>query len=129
MPCGTVEDVNEFCEYSICSDLDNDGEIEEYNVSLWQTSNYYTVDHLNFLAKDEEVGTRIYDMMNEDEVNGIFKNLWVDETDYGNVIYVIYEEELYDFHICGYLLSGTKDRKIIQVDCAVQTEVTYHSIK
>ncbi|MBD5547146.1 MAG: hypothetical protein HDQ97_07090 [Lachnospiraceae bacterium] len=127
VPCGTAEE-NKDGNYRRSSDINNDGEMEEYNVSLWQTDNYYTVDHLNFEAKEEEINNQVYDLMREDDVSGIFMNLWVDETDYGNIIYALYEDGLYDFHICGYLLTEAESRKLLQVDCYVQTEITYHSI-
>lgn len=122
---GTAETKNEEAEYyERSSDLDNDGEAEEYSLSLWQTTNYYTVDCINFEAKEEEINTRVWGMINEEDIKGIPLNLWVDETEYGNIVFILYEEGLYDFHICGWLMSETGEEKLIQVDCMVQTEVT-----
>ena len=104
--------------------IDNDGNKERYQVSLWQTTNYYTVDQISFHAMEEGINDRVWELINEEENNGIPKNLWVDETRYGNVIYLLSEDGLYDFHICGWLLSETGKEKLIQVTCRVQREVT-----
>ena len=73
---------------------------------------------------EEEINDRVWELINEEENNGIPKNLWVDESRYGNVIYLLFEDGLYDFHICGWLLSETEKEKLIQVTCRVQREVT-----
>ncbi len=127
VPYGTAEEEKENSDYQRSCDIDNDGAADEYNVSLWQTTNYYTVDYLTF-ESEEELRTRIYDMINGDETAGIPLNLWVDKTEYGNVIYVLYEDGLYDFHICGYMLSEGCE-KLVQVDCQTQTEVTVQRIE
>ncbi|MDE7285431.1 MAG: hypothetical protein K2N55_01110, partial [Lachnospiraceae bacterium] len=124
LPYGTAEAEDEEAEYDRCCDIDNDGELEVYNVSLWQTSNYYTVDHLNFNCQDDKVDEQVCDMIYENGITGTPINLWVDETEYGNVIYVLYEDGLYDLHICGYMLTETESRKLLQVDCYVKTEIT-----
>lgn len=120
---GTAESEDEREEYERSCDIDNDGNEERYRVSLWQTTNYYTVDHVNFHAMEEEINDRVWELINE-ENNGIPKNFWVDETRYGNIIYLLFEDGLYDFHICGWLLSETEKEKLIQVTCRVQREVT-----
>ena len=127
MPAGTAEEAGDL-GYDRRCDVDNDGILEEYCVSLWQTTNYYTVDSLTIQSEDEEVRERIYGMISGDDVEGIPLNLWVDETEYGNVVYVLYEEGLYDFHICGYLLTE-ECRKLLQVDCRTQTEVTPQKVE
>ena len=108
--------------------MDNDGVMEEYYVSRFQSVNYYTVDCLYWRAEEDEMTARIFDMMEEDGVEGTPMNLWVDKTEYGNVVYILYEEGLYDFHICGYLLSENW-QKLVQTDCQVRTEVTPQKIK
>ncbi len=121
---GTAETVSkdEDVYYNRSSDIDNDGSVEDYRLSLWQTTNYYTVDHLEFKAIDdenwEEMGSILY------EGEGAPMNLWVDETEYGNVIFVLYEDNLYDFHISGYQILAGGINKLIQVNCHVQTCVT-----
>lgn len=119
---GTAESVDEEADYPRSSDLDNDGESETYRLSLWQSSNYYTVDHLQFSAEEDEISQQVQDILYED--GGIPKELWVDYTEYGNVIYVLYEDGLYDFHISGYRIFKGETEKLIQVDCKVQTQVT-----
>ena len=119
---GTVSGCNRRC------DMDNDGVMEEYYVSRFQSVNYYTVDCLYWRAEEDEMTARIFDMMEEDGVEGTPMNLWVDKTEYGNVVYILYEEGLYDFHICGYLLSENW-QKLVQTDCQVRTEVTPQKIK
>ncbi len=121
---GTAESDDEGEEYRRSCDIDNDGNKERYRVSLWQTTNYYTVDQISFHAMEEGINDRVWELINEEENNGIPKNLWVDETRYGNVIYLLSEDGLYDFHICGWLLSETGREKLIQVTCRVQREVT-----
>lgn len=124
VPHGTAEREEKDAGYRRICDIDNDGKTEEYNVSLWMTSNYYTVDHLSFDAKDDALTQRVYDIINEDGIQGIPMYLWVDETEYGNITYILYEEGLYDFHILGYLLSESDSLKLIQTDCHVQTQIT-----
>lgn len=119
---GTAESVDEEADYPRSSDLDNDGESETYRLSLWQTTNYYTVDHLQFSTEEDEISQQVQDILYED--GGIPKELWVDHTEYGNVIYVLYEDGLYDFHISGYRILNGETEKLIQVDCKVQTQVT-----
>lgn len=122
---GTAEEENS--DYDRRCDIDNDGVEEEYRVSRWQTTNYYTVDSLEFRA-EEELRERIFDMVNEDEIAGIPLNLWVDKTEHGNVVYVLYEEGLYDFHICAYLLSEN-DRKLAQTDCYTRTKISVRQME
>lgn len=121
---GTAETENEEADYKRSCDIDNDGEIEEYRLYLWQTTNYYTVDNIYFEAKEEEIDTRVLGMINEEDVKGIPLNMWIDKTEFGNVVFILYEEGLYDFHICGWLMSEIGEEKLIQLDCQVQTEVT-----
>ena len=121
---GTAETENEEADYKRSCDIDNDGEIEEYRLYLWQTTNYYTVDNIYFEAKEEEIDTRVLGMINEEGMKGIPLNMWIDKTEFGNVVFILYEEGLYNFHICGWLMSETGEEKLIQVDCQVQTEVT-----
>lgn len=121
---GTAETENEEADYKRSCDIDNDGEIEEYRLYLWQTTNYYTVDNIYFEAKEEEIDTRVLGMINEEEMKGIPLNMWIDKTEFGNVVFILYEEGLYDFHICGWLMSEIGEEKLIQLDCQVQTEVT-----
>lgn len=121
---GTAETEHDGEEYQRSCDLDNDGEEEKYNLSFWMTTNYYTVDHIIIDIEEEEISDRVWQMINEEEMKGIPMNLWVDETEYGNVIFILYEDGVYDFHICGWLMSEKSEEKLIQVDCQVQTEVT-----
>lgn len=55
-------------------------------------------------------------------------NFWVDKTEFGNVTYIAYEDGLYDFHVCGYLISEEGSTKLVQVDCYVETEVTLQNL-
>ena len=45
------------------------------------------------------------------------------------IVYILYEDGLYDFHICGYLLSASSGRKLVQVDCRAATGVTVEALK
>lgn len=124
LPHGTAEEENNERDYNRSCDINNDGSAEQYNISLWQTTNYYTTDYLSVIPENEDDLIAIYHMMTADDVIGICMNLWVDVTAYGNITYLLYEEGLYDFHIYGYLISGSEYQKLIQVDCHVQTEAT-----
>lgn len=126
---GTAEEEDEEADYCRKCDIDNDGEVEEYNVSRWQTTNYYTVDCMKFCAGDEELYARVYRAIDEEEIRGIPMNMWVDKTEYGNMIFILYEDNLYDFHICGWLLSEGTEEKVIQIECQMQTEVTKKILK
>ncbi len=128
LSCGTGEEEMKDEEYNRCSDIDNDGVLEKYRISLWQTTNYYTVDSLSYDFEEAKLNDQIRDMIYENGIIGTPINLWVDETDFGNVIYVLYEDGLYDFHICGYMLTETEYRKLLQVDCYVKTLVTCQNI-
>lgn len=128
VPHGTAEEERTDSDYPRFCDIDNDGEPEAYKSSLWTTSNYYTVDCLSFTAEETALDKQIYDLINEDDTNGIPMYLWVDETEYGNVTYILYEEGLYDFHIAGYLLSESGSRELIRTDCHVRTEITLQEI-
>lgn len=126
-PVGTAEEETEG-DYGMCSDLDNDGEKEAYDLEHWQTTNYYTLDTIIFTAEETKVQEHVDNRIREDLSLGNPVNLWVDKTEYGNVVYVIYEEGLYDFHVCGYLFSEGDSQKLVQVDCSVQTEVTVEKL-
>ncbi len=125
---GTAEtefEEDEYSEYIRRScDLDNDGEAEEYQMSFFQANGYYTVSHIKFYSNDEEINTCVKRMLDEEKVYGIPINMWIDKTEYGNMIFILYEEGLCDFHICGWLMSENGEEKLIQVDCKIQTEVT-----
>ncbi len=131
---GTAENVyeedeyinkNKYNEYMRRScDLDNDGEDEDYQLEFFLVNSYYTVSHIKFYSDDEEINTGVKGMLNEEDINGIPMNMWIDKTEYGNMIFILYEEGLYDFHICGWLMSENGEEKVIQVDCKAQTEVT-----
>ncbi len=117
-----------YSNYNRMCDMDNDSVPEEYKVSLWQTTNYYTVDQLSFETADAGLGEQICQLTADDSSLGIPTNLWVDMTEYGNITYILYEDGLYDFHICGYFISEKDSRKLIQADCHIQTEITPQAI-
>ncbi len=117
-----------YSNYNRICDMDNDSVPEEYKVSLWQTTNYYTVDQLSFETADAGLGEQFYQLTADDSSLGIPTNLWVDMTEYGNITYILYEDGLYDFHICGYFISEKDSRKLIQADCHIQTEITPQAI-
>ena len=124
LPHGTAEEENNEKDYNRSCDINNDGKTEQYRISLWQTTNFYTVDHLSIVPENTDDLAAIHSIVNADDTSGICMNLWVDKTDYGNITYILYEDGLYDFHICGYLISGAEYEKLIQVDCHVLTEAT-----
>lgn len=122
-PVGTAEQEIETTEsYDRLCDIDNDGEDEYYHSYIWMSSNYYTVDYLIFSMQDEEKSNRINDVLFEDET-GVPLYVWVDETDFGNITYVLQEDGLYDFHINGFLITKDNYVKVIQTNCSVQTQI------
>lgn len=122
---GSAEQVNEDEKYNRAGDIDNDGIKEQYHLFMGYTTNYYTVDGMVFKAQEEELADTVYNLISGEIGN--FMGMWVDETEFGNVTYLLHEEGLYDFYISGYLFSRENDRwesqKLIQVTCKVQTEV------
>ncbi len=125
-PEGTAEIYNASQEeYRWQSDLDNDGEPENYEKNIWYPSNYWAVSHLSFYIKNaEEKGTleeNLNEIFSEEEGCALF--LWVDETAFGNVTYLLFEDGLYDFHINGYLGSEECFEKLLRVDFRFDLDV------
>lgn len=123
VPAGTAEREDRQDGGKRICDIDNDGQEEEYYVSLWQTSNHYTTDCLSFESEDAGLDSCIKDMICFGQEPGVLRNMWMDQTEYGNVTYAVYEDGLYNFCVCGYLFAGESGKKLLQVDCDVRTEV------
>jgi len=117
-PLGTAERLeNNYCT----ADLDNDGEAEQYWKSVWEPSNIYTAAQLIFQSEDVSLEETVYELVCEEEGRSML--LWADETEFGNVTYVLYEEGLYDFYIVGYLGNMEGFEKMIQVDYHFELEI------
>ncbi|MCM1127279.1 MAG: hypothetical protein NC429_12505 [Lachnospiraceae bacterium] len=125
---GTAEAEDADVEYNRSSDLDNDGKEERYTLRIWKSTTYHSVDGIVFNVEDEEIDARIKEISDREEIPGLLLNMWVDKTECGNMIFFLYEEGLYDFHICGWLLSEDTEEKVVQVDCLSQVEVTKNII-
>lgn len=126
--CGTAEKENNESDYNRSSDINNDGSVEQYDISLWQTTNYYTVDSLSFIPESKDACIAMYDIAQEDDGSGTCMNLWVDKTDYGNITYVLYEKTSMISIFAAISSRLIKYQKLIQTDCHVQTEVTVRKI-
>lgn len=127
-PTGSGEVYFESKNYPWQSDIDNDGEAECYMKYIWYPSNYGTRKKLmlNFEEEDflqegleEAIGL-------EDDAAGCEAEtlVWVDETEFGNITYVLYEDGLFDFYICGYYISPEQIEKILRVDFKFRKEVS-----
>ena len=101
-------------EYKWQGDLDNDGELESYKKYIWYPSNSYSRTFLIFESDKEELNGQIEEFINEE--NGQAMLLWADETEFGNVVYIMYEDGLYDFYVCGYLISEESSQKLLRAD-------------
>lgn len=110
--------------YKWQSDLDNDGEIEVYRKNIWYPSNYYARKCLEVEFEEEALNDRIYQLASEEE--GCPLLMWVDETEFGNICYILYENGLYDYYICSYLLSEESCQKLVRVDFRFENTVTVH---
>lgn len=125
-PKGTAEEVLEdkSLRYDRISDFNNDGVKEYYHTDIWLTTNYYTADCMEFYTKEdqEEADDLLSEVIYEQE-EGTPMYLWVDATEFGNVTYVLFEKGLYDFSICGYLVTSRNVEKLIQTDCIREKQV------
>lgn len=124
-PKGTAEVIIEGGKrYDRSSDFNNDGVTEYYHADMWLTTNYYTADCMEFYTNEEqeEADDLLSDVIYEQE-EGTPMYLWVDETEFGNVTYVLFEKGLYDFSICGYLVTTQNVEKLIQTDCVIEQQV------
>lgn len=103
----------------IC-DLNNDGEDEEYNKSIWIPSNMGTYSCLTF---DCENLPEVIDMIYHGETNGIPMMMWVDTVDGKNIINVLHRTDIYDFFIVGYLIEGSDYEKLYCIEGTAECDV------
>lgn len=126
-PTGSGEVCSELENYVWQSDIDNDGEAECYIKYIWYPSNYGTRKNLMFNFEEEDsLQERLEEVIdNEDGVTGYGTELllWVDETEFGNITYVMFEDGLFDFHIYGYYISAEQIEKVLKVDFRFEQEV------
>ena len=125
-PKGTAEEVLEdkSLRYDRISDFNNDGIKEYYHTDIWLTTNYYTADCMEFYTKEDQgEADDLLSEVNYEQEEGTPMYLWVDETEFGNVTYVLFEKGLYDFSICGYLVTTRNVEKLIQTDCTREKQV------
>lgn len=110
------------------SDIDNDGSMETYSKWIWTPSNMGTSEGLVFDASDEEedagseqAGEAIHYGAGE-ESEPIM--MWVDASERGNIVSVMYRTGLDDFEIIGYLVSESGYEKVYRITADVLYKVT-----
>lgn len=101
------------------SDLDNDGEMEQYHKYLWMTSNRLS-DRLYFscTGEEEEAGVRaLQEEMNEMEAEACMPlMMWVDSHEGVNIVHVFYLTGLDDFRIIGYRIEDNDCVSVYEVN-------------
>lgn len=108
-------------EYKYVCDLDNDGELEYYNKSIWTCSNTYTVDGLSFSEEDDEGSNLIHNAIQERHLSNEYYNaimLWADDADGETIINVMYQTSLEDLVVVGYVVSGSEYREVYEITAA-----------
>ncbi|MDE7267816.1 MAG: hypothetical protein K2N89_10170, partial [Lachnospiraceae bacterium] len=104
--------------YQYRCDLDNDGEPEQYNKSIWEPSNMGTYESLHFYGDGKGI-EHTNDAL--DTVEGTPIMMWVEPFAEENIINVISLTGLHDFEITGFLLNGAAYTSIYRITA----EVTY----
>ena len=103
------------------SDYNNDGSIEEYNKDIFQTTNMSTLSRVMFQPKDKEDAKLFYELMEESGENTV--QMWVDETEYGNIIYMVDVASLHDFRIKAYLMKQEEVSLLFQILYEFELEI------
>lgn len=106
-------------QYNYRCDLDNDGEAEQYNKSIWLPSNMGTAEWITFYGDGE--GIEHTDDALYMVVEGSPIMMWVEPFEEKNIINVISLTGLHDFEITGFLLNGAEYTSIYRITA----EVTY----
>ncbi|MDE7267509.1 MAG: hypothetical protein K2N89_08600 [Lachnospiraceae bacterium] len=114
---GISEESSLMEEYEYQCDLDNDGEAEQYNKSIWLPSNMLS-EHLYFYGDGKGI-EHTNDAL--DTVEGTPIMMWVEPFAEKNIINVISLTGLHDFEITGFLLNGAEYTSIYRITA----EVTY----
>jgi hypothetical protein len=106
---GTGEIIDEAngADYKYSSDIDNDGNLEYYNKSMWYPSNMGTVMQCIYNFKDSKVLEDVCDRLADEIGEGRLYTFWLDKVDDKNVMYLYYGNNL-DFSLYAYLLEGGK---------------------
>ena len=104
---GVIDGTGEFhiSSYRYSCDIDNDGDIEYYDKTMWYPSNMGTVMECSYAFDDsgvlEDLCARLADEMGE----GRLYTFWIDEVDDVNIMYLYYGRNL-DYTLYAYLLEG-----------------------
>lgn len=129
LPLGTAEAFDDYTQ-TWKSDLNNDETEERYSKWIFYPSNLGTRRWLVFSLEDVsqerlQHSNRIRDIIDAGE--GYAMLMWVDETEFGNVTYVLYEDGLYDFHITAYLIEEDSYMKLLEMEYTfgLEVEITY----
>ena len=127
-PVGSGETYSDSEDYPWQSDINNDGEAESYIKYIWYPSNYGMRKRLAFNFEGEDIlQERVEEFIdNEDGIAGYGTEtlMWVDETEFGKITYILYEDGLFDFYVCGYYISPEQIEKVLQVDFKFKQEAT-----
>ena len=105
-------------QYRYQCDLDNDGEPEQYNKSIWVPGNMGTYESLSFSGEGEGI-EHTNDALCAAEGTPIM--MWVEPLGEENIINVISLTGLHDFEITGFLLNGAEYTSIYRISA----DVTY----
>ncbi len=122
--CGTAETKTEETpkvEF-FTSDLNNDGVKDSYSKCFFEPSSWGARLELRTdFDENDELQTIVDDIIYGDDYPPV--SLWADETEFGNVVYVLYEENTFDYHICGFLIEDDHYKKLIQNDYHYELDV------
>ncbi len=113
---GTAEEkLSGYAEYQC--DLNNDGVMDRYEKTLWDTSNINVCNYLHFEGEGSAA-----EMVNDalGTLEGTPVMMWVDESAGKNVVNVMSQTGLEDMAVTGFLFNGSSYRKLyeIRVDAA-----------
>ena len=119
---GTAEEkLSGYAEYQC--DLNNDGVMDRYEKTLWDTSNINVCNYLHFEGEGSAA-----EMVNDalGTLEGTPVMMWVDESAGKNVVNVMSQTGLEDMAVTGFLMNGTSYRKVyeIHVDAAYGVAVS-----
>lgn len=108
------------------ADIDNDGVVEQYEKTVCLPSNNYARAYLNFQFWNEGYVYFMEEVLSEE---GVPLFLWVDDTRWGNVTFILSEDSLYDFHICAYLFTKEKCEMLMRVNHTFDLDINVHQVR
>lgn len=100
-------------------DLDNDGETESYERYIWYPSNMMQYGLL-FQCEDVPMADEAIYQSEQDGFPVIF---WVEEADGENIMNVLYQTGLYDFHLAGFVIGEEDYKQVYDIECLAECTV------